>query len=99
MKYCSKCGKELLDEAVVCPGCGCAQNKALQNFGQNVQTNESTFGWAVLGFFIPLAGLILYLVWKQIYPARAKSAGKGALISFIISVVLYVIVFVAAMIM
>ncbi|MBQ6997559.1 MAG: zinc-ribbon domain-containing protein [Oscillospiraceae bacterium] len=24
MKYCSKCGKELLDDAVVCPGCGCA---------------------------------------------------------------------------
>ena len=24
MKYCTKCGKELLDEAVVCPGCGCA---------------------------------------------------------------------------
>lgn len=24
MKYCSKCGKELLDEAVICTGCGCA---------------------------------------------------------------------------
>lgn len=24
MKYCSKCGNELLDEAVVCPKCGCA---------------------------------------------------------------------------
>ena len=23
MKSCSKCGKELLDEAVICPGCGC----------------------------------------------------------------------------
>lgn len=23
MKYCQKCGKELYDEAVVCPGCGC----------------------------------------------------------------------------
>ncbi len=23
MKYCAKCGKELLDEAVVCTGCGC----------------------------------------------------------------------------
>ena len=23
MKYCSHCGKELLDEAVICPGCGC----------------------------------------------------------------------------
>jgi len=24
MKFCEKCGKELLDEAVICPGCGCA---------------------------------------------------------------------------
>lgn len=24
MKHCAKCGKELPDEAVVCPGCGCA---------------------------------------------------------------------------
>lgn len=27
MKYCSKCGKELFDEAVFCPGCGCATEK------------------------------------------------------------------------
>ncbi len=24
MKFCQKCGRELLDEAVICPGCGCA---------------------------------------------------------------------------
>ena len=24
MKFCEKCGKEIMDEAVVCPGCGCA---------------------------------------------------------------------------
>lgn len=24
MKYCQKCGKEILEEAVVCPNCGCA---------------------------------------------------------------------------
>lgn len=23
MKFCQKCGKEILDEAVVCPNCGC----------------------------------------------------------------------------
>ena len=23
MKYCSKCGKQLMDEAVICPACGC----------------------------------------------------------------------------
>ena len=24
MKFCSKCGKEIMDEAVICPNCGCA---------------------------------------------------------------------------
>ena len=23
MKYCEKCGSELLDEAILCPKCGC----------------------------------------------------------------------------
>ena len=23
MKFCQKCGKEIMDEAVICPGCGC----------------------------------------------------------------------------
>lgn len=26
MKFCTHCGKELLEEAVICPGCGCAVN-------------------------------------------------------------------------
>lgn len=24
MKFCSKCGKEIMDEAVICPNCGCS---------------------------------------------------------------------------
>ena len=24
MKYCSHCGKEVLDDAIICPGCGCS---------------------------------------------------------------------------
>lgn len=31
MKYCQKCGKELLDEAVVCIGCGCPVKTTLIN--------------------------------------------------------------------
>lgn len=42
-------------------------------------------GWAVLGFFFPIVGLILYLVWQAEYPNRAKMCGKGALISVIVS--------------
>lgn len=84
MKYCSKCGKEIMDEAVVCPGCGCSQTT------QNA-ADASSFGWAFLGFCIPIVGLILYLVWKDNTPLKAKSAGKGALVSVILSVVVYII--------
>ena len=30
MKYCEKCGKEIMDEAVICPSCGCAVKSAEQ---------------------------------------------------------------------
>jgi hypothetical protein len=56
-------------------------------------------GFAALCFFIPLVGLILYLVWKDEYPLKARSCGKGALIGVIVyfglsclSVVLAVVV-------
>lgn len=30
MKFCQKCGKEIVDEAVICPGCGCAVARITQ---------------------------------------------------------------------
>ena len=42
-------------------------------------------GFAVLSFFFPLIGLILYLVWKDSCPLKARSCGKGALIGVIAS--------------
>ncbi len=30
MKFCQKCGKEIMDEAVVCPGCGCSIEKEVK---------------------------------------------------------------------
>lgn len=87
MKFCSKCGKEIMDEAVVCPSCGCAQANAPTATGQD----SDSFGWACLGFCIPVVGLILWLIWKDNYPMKAKKAGVGALASVIVTVVIYVI--------
>lgn len=93
MKYCSKCGKELVDEAVVCPGCGCAQGNMLKR-----QDDARNSGWALVGFCIPIVGLILYLVWKDDMPLRAKSVGKGALISVIAVPAFYILmVFIAVL--
>lgn len=90
MKYCNHCGAELEDEAVVCVKCGCS----VSGSKPKEDPNESTVGYAILGFFVPLAGLILFLLWNETYPRRAKSAGKGALISTIISVITGIIAFV-----
>ena len=48
-------------------------------------------GFAILGFFIPIIGLILFLIYEGKKPKRAKSAGKGALIGFITRIVLTII--------
>ena len=46
-----------------------------------------TAGWGVLGFFFPLVGFILWLVWKDDRRARSRSAGIGCLVSVCLSVV------------
>lgn len=41
--------------------------------------------------FIPVVGLVLFLVWKDQKPKTAKAAGIGALVSVILSVLIYVV--------
>lgn len=42
MKYCQKCGKELFDEAVVCPECGCLVETRQVGKKHNVKETIST---------------------------------------------------------
>lgn len=66
------------------------------SYGRNNNnvTDNGGFGWGLLGFCIPIVGLILFLVWKGEKPKTAKAAGMGALISVIIGVVFYILMFV-----
>ena len=50
--------------------------------------DSGSIGWWFLGFFVPIVGLILYLVWKDEKPLSARRAGWGALISVIVGGVL-----------
>lgn len=61
---------------------------------QQTDAEGSTVGWGILGFFIPIVGFILWLIWKDEHPARAKSAGIGCLVSIclgVVGVILYVV--------
>lgn len=85
MKYCSNCGKEVADAAVVCPNCGCSVK------GSAAVDDVPSTGLNVLAFLIPLVGLILYIVNNEKAPNKAKEIGKWALIGFIVGIVLYVL--------
>lgn len=93
MAFCRNCGKEIDDKAVVCPNCGVAQT-IVNNAVPQAQEDSGSIGWGVLGFFIPIVGLILFLVWKDTKPKCAKNAGIGALVGFITGIVLVILAYV-----
>ncbi|GHV82392.1 hypothetical protein AGMMS49991_09500 [Spirochaetia bacterium] len=93
MKYCSHCGSEVLDDAIVCVKCGCSVSNINQQAVGGINPNDApSSGFAVLGFFFPLIGLILWIVWNNTSPLKAKSTGKGALIGVITSAALSILI-------
>ena len=80
--FCPKCGKEIMDEAVICPHCGCSakwETKKEYDFPSPLLT--------ILAFLLPIIGLIIYFVYKKTCPQKAISAWKGALIGIIFCVI------------
>lgn len=86
--YCKHCGRIVDDNSNFCNNCGMRFDNR-QNF--NDIDDSSSVGFAILGFFIPLVGLILFLVYESKRPKRAKSAGIGALIGFITKIVISIV--------
>ena len=74
MRHCPNCRNLLHDHATYCPKCHMTFHKTSVN-------DDISFGLAILGFLVPLLGILLYLVWQDKYPKRAKSCAIGAWIS------------------
>ena len=87
MAFCKNCGAQIDNNAVVCTSCGVAQNTA------PAVVDKGGFGWGLLGWCVPIVGLILFLVWKDTKPKSSKAAGIGALVSVILLVVVYAVIF------
>ena len=87
MAFCKNCGAQIDDNAVACTSCGASQSTA------PAVVDKGGFGWGLLGYCLPIVGLILFLVWKDTKPKTSKAAGIGALVSVILAVVIYIVTF------
>lgn len=86
--YCKNCGRIVDDTSSYCNNCGARiDNKP----NADASEDSLSLGFAIFGFFIPIVGLILFLIYEEKKPKRAKSAVKGALIGFITEIVLAII--------
>lgn len=78
MKYCSHCGNELFEDAVVCPKCGCQVrdfnfnsnnsakvNETAQQQPIKKQTNVMALVGFILSFLVPLLGLIFSCIGRN----------------------------------
>lgn len=82
MKYCSKCGSEINDEAVVCTKCGCAVETVKKVENSDSESNNMALIGFILSFFVPIVGLIFGCIGLN----KAKSlndTGKGFAIAAI----------------
>jgi hypothetical protein len=85
MAYCPNCGESVRDDQDVCLSCG----TELKEKKKEIFEDGSQIGWGILGFFLPLVGLILFLIWRDTKPNASKAAGIGAIIGFILNIVFF----------
>jgi len=98
MKTCSQCGKQFPDEYDFCMHCGAQyaaaptpQQAPAPYYQQPYQpipapADVPNTGMNVLSCFFPVVGIILYFVWKDQTPNKAKKALKWGLIGFAASI-------------
>lgn len=93
--FCKSCGKEINDQAVVCPYCG-VQTGAFQNipqqpaqpYAQN-DADETNVGLVILSVLIPIVGIILGAVNMS---NGKKKSGKAYLLAGIITIAVEIVI-------
>ena len=90
MAYCTNCGSDIDNRAVSCPECG--HQTSVNNQEYLIETRGSRW-FFVLGFCIPVVGLVLFFVWLKDKPRSATSALVGSLVNFVVTFILIIVAF------
>ena len=100
--YCKNCGKEISDNAYICPNCG-AKAGGMQQADK--KTNTLSIVGFILAFLLPIAGLICSIIARKQIQERDEGGAGLALAGLIISIVelvillIYIIIVIAAIAM
>ena len=94
MKFCTQCGSEINDNAVICVKCGCNAPGAVIPSNQIYEQDGPSTGLAVLGFFIPFVGIIMFFVHKKNAPKKALSSATGVFINTIVNLVATIVFYI-----
>ena len=87
MKYCTKCGNEMLDEEVVCPKCGCKALATVTVSAKSSKAKEKLFTGHllnILSFIIPATMIILCIVLANtgfLNDSQTSSSDSGISVS------------------
>lgn len=105
-KFCPNCGREILGDNVNNINQNVSDINPEEKLGNLTQEDqnlnqerinnveEKVNVWlAILSYFVPIAGLIIFLVKKDKEPKTAKASGICALVSFLINMILIVVIF------
>lgn len=89
--YCKYCGSEIDQKEKICPNCKKEEDVVEYEITYEKEIKDKgNFGYAVLGFFVPLVGLILFLVWNDEQPKNAKKALHGAIAKIIVNIAIVI---------
>ncbi len=98
MKICPACGKELADDVSYCTNCGHKMNADGSNVNEAntapiqpaapAPEDKANIGLCVLSVFVPLVGIILWIVQHKQTPKAARAYGLCGIISWVVSALL-----------
>ena len=91
--FCSKCGNEIDNDALICPKCGCAtMNMAVQKNTVSADTSGETSTLAtcaiVFAILLPIVGIILGIIGAVKYKTEAYK--NKCITAIVLSVVVWV---------